>query len=152
MIAKQLLMVITVGACLMGLTALGSLKNPVTHPNKGHGYATNVVSLSDGSFVASEQGQGTHTGKYVTHMIGQMDLATGTVIWGKGYLTAANGDQLFLEMTPSDVFYITGGTGRFGGATGRATALMSDMKINVDLSTMTMTITATDTIEGTITY
>ena len=125
---------IALGACLFGLSALGSLKNPVTRPNKGHGYATVVVSLVDGSFVASEQGEGTHTGKYVTHVVGVLDLNTGLAVWGEGYLTAANGDQLLVKMTPAgpDSFIITGGTGRFEGATGSGTEVMSDLEVMVD--------------------
>ncbi len=154
MIAKKVLMLVTLGACLVGLTALGSLKNPVTRPNKSHGYDTVVVSLADGSFVASEQGQGTHVGQYITHLEGQMDLATGQVIWGEGYLTAANGDQLFMKLTPADPdsFVITGGTGRFEGATGSGTIVNSDFGITVDPDAGTMTMTNQATMEGTITY
>ncbi len=80
MIAKKVLTLITLGACLVGLSALGSLKNPVIRPNKSLGYDTVIVSLVDGSFVASEHGQGTHAGKYITHLAGQMDVTTGQVI------------------------------------------------------------------------
>ena len=157
MIAKKILMLITLGACLVGLSALGSLKNPVTRPIKAHGYDTLVVSLVDGSLVASEQGEGTLTGKYVTHFVGQMDLATGQVIWGEGYLTAANGDRVFMTMTAAGpetgiVSIFTGGTGRFAGATGSVTFVISDVVITVDPVAMTMTITEQATIDGTITY
>ncbi len=84
MIAKKHVMLVALGACLVGLSALGSLKHPVTRPLKAHGYATMVVSLADGSFVASEQGEGTEVGRYITHVEGYMD-AKGTVIWGEGY-------------------------------------------------------------------
>ena len=153
MTAKKALMFITLGACLVGLSALGSLKNRMTRPNKAHGYDTVVVNLVDGSFVASEQGQGTHAGKYVTHFVGQMD-ANLQVIWGEGYLTAANGDQMFITMTPAgpDSFVITGGTGRFEGATGSGTMVNSDFEITEDPVAGTMTITSQVTMEGTITY
>ena len=152
MIARKHLMPIALGVCLVGVPALGSLKHPVTRPNKAHGYTTVVVSLQDGSFVATEQGQGTHTGKYVTHIVGQMD-AFGQVIWGEGYVTAANGDQLYVTMNPpGDSFDITDGTGRFEGATGACTAVASEMVMTLGPVAGTMTITSKSTIEGSITY
>ena len=153
MITQKHVMLIALGACLFGLSALGSLKNPVTRPNKAHGYATVVVSLQDGSFVASEQGQGTHTGQYITHIVGVLDLKTGLAVWGEGYLTAANGDQMFVEMSAGGgPFYITGGTGRFEGATGIGTEAMSDVEVTVDPVAGTMTMTYEATIGGSITY
>jgi len=157
MIAKKHVMLITLGACLVGLSALGSLKNPVTRPNKGVGYATEVVSLrpdsSYGSWVASEQGQGTHTGKYVTRVVEQLDPIAGYTFWGEGYLTAANGDQLFVTMNPPGAsFNITGGTGRFEGATGVGTEVNSDIVSTVDPVAGTMTMTMKATMEASITY
>lgn len=154
MIAKKVLTLLTFTACLVGLAARGSQNHPVPRPNKGHGYDTVVVSLVDGSFVASEHGQATHTGQYVTHFVGQMDLTTFQVIWGEGCLTAANGDQLLMEMTPGGPhsFVITGGTGRFEGATGSGTMVNSGFVITVDPAAGTMTITNQATMEGTITY
>ncbi len=153
MIASKVLMLIILGACLFGLSALGGPKKAVTRPNKAHGYDTVVVSLADGSFVATEQGQGTHAGAYSTYIEGQMD-ATGQVISGEGYLRAANGDKMFLRMTPAgpDSFIIFGGTGRFEGATGSGTTVNSDFVITVDPDAGTMTITSRVTMEGTITY
>jgi hypothetical protein len=66
MITKNVLTLLTIGACLVGLSAFGSLNNTVTRPNMSHGDDTVVVSLADGSFVACEEGQGTHVGRYIT--------------------------------------------------------------------------------------
>ena len=151
MIAKRILMLLTLSACVAGLSALGSLKNPVTRPNNAHGHFTVVVSLADGSFVASEQGQATHSGQYITHFEGQMDLVTFNTIWMEGYVEAANGDRVFAEMTPQGGV-ITGGTGRFEGATGSFTMVTTDVVVVVDPIAGTMTMTGTDTMEGTITY
>ena len=152
MIAKKYFAIVTVGACLLGLSVLGSPKHPVERPLKGHGYATVVVSLVDGSFETREQGQATLTGLYTTDFVGQIDLESGQTIWGEGSVTAANGDQVFCEMS-SGVFNITGGTGRFQGVIGSIAELpTSDAEITVDTATMTMTITYTTSFEGTVTY
>ena len=111
-----------------------------------------VVSLVNGSFVASEEGEGTHVGHYLTHFEGQMDLVTGNLIWMEGYVEAANGDRQFGELGPDGLLYITGGTGRFEGATGSATVTSSDMLVTVDTIAGTMTITSTGRVDGTITY
>jgi hypothetical protein len=80
-----------------------------------------------------------------------LDLNTFQIIWLEGYLTAANGDQLFMKMVGNSI-NIIGGTGRFEGATGTGTAVSSDMEVTVDRVAGTMTITSKSTIEGSITY
>ena len=77
------------------------------------------------------EGEATHIGHYT--MVGDfvVDVRLGTAT-GLFTLTAANGDKLFLDMQGSGVptdptktvakFTVTGGTGRFEGATGSFTA------------------------------
>lgn len=79
-------------------------------------------------------GHGTHVGAYT--LVGQetIDLTTLAISNGLATLTAANGDQIFLAysgqampastpgfLTSTFTATITGGTGRFAGATGSLT-------------------------------
>jgi hypothetical protein len=76
------------------------------------------------------EGTATHLGRYTTAGSHLVDLTTGTA-GGPGIMVAANGDQLFStgsgqatptgvpgELSIADTSTITGGTGRFEGATG----------------------------------
>jgi hypothetical protein len=77
------------------------------------------------------QGAATHIGRYTLTGDFVVDVRLGTAS-GLFTLTAAKGDKLFLDMQGSGVpmdpiqtvanFTVTGGTGRFGGATGSFTA------------------------------
>jgi hypothetical protein len=80
-----------------------------------------------------ETGEATQLGHYTAIYEGEVDLATATAT-GTATLTAANGDELFIEYegretgfvppnvsTVTMVATITGGTGRFAAATGTLT-------------------------------
>jgi hypothetical protein len=152
MIAKKCFALVTLGACVIGLSVLGGPKNPAERSLKGQGYAIVVVSLMDGSYVTRELGQATHTGNYTTEFVGYVNLESLEILSAKGSVTAANGDQMSCEMS-NGVFSITGGTGRFQGATGSIAEMpTSDAEITVDTATMTMTITYTAKFEGTVSY
>jgi hypothetical protein len=111
-------MLIAQGACLLGLSTLGSDKNPVTRPNKVRGHITIVVDLRDGSFVANGVEQQTHMGRTTHTITGQMDLSPGKIVSGTGVLTAANGDEIFVGVDPdTGDAIVTGGSGRFEGVT-----------------------------------
>ena len=113
MIGKKIPTLLMVGACILGLSALASVKNPVARQLRSYGHYTTVINLLDGSFESTAVVNGTHIGRGEVHAFGEVDLATFAVVWIKGTVTAANGDQVFLEQDE-----ITGGTGRFEGATG----------------------------------
>lgn len=129
MIANKRLLVIALGACLLGLSAPGSQKNPVERPLKGYGYATGVFTLDEtGAFIAYEAvggGNLTHLGRISVHMVGEANEAG--VMELLGTVTAANGDELRYALSgpggPADIVDIVfiGGTGRFEHATGTAT-------------------------------
>ena len=77
-------------------------------------------------FRVEAQGQATHLGRFTATAVAEADVVTGDA-HGTWTLTAANGDQLFLTIaaTPGSEanqgiggFTVTGGTGRFAGATG----------------------------------
>jgi len=162
MITKKHVMLITCGACILGLSALGSLKNPVTRPHKGVGQFHVVINVGnpmgtgDGSFDATGVGQGTHTGKFLSHLQGKVDPITLTPPTSgslSGTVTAANGDQFFIRGEPDGSTTVTGGTGRFVGATGSQTsAVVGTPVVSYDPGTGTLTIDATETLEGTLTY
>jgi len=148
--ARKPVTLITLGACILGLSALGSLKNPVTRPLKAHGRGTLVADLRDGSLEAHTVSQSTLSGLTATESVGAMDLATWTPIWSEGIATAANGDQMFYEMTDPVTCAFTGGTGRFEGVTGSAIQGVSDVVVKVEGPVMTMTFNFT--LDGTVTY
>ena len=153
MIARKTTMLVAMGACLLGLLTLGSQKNPVERPHKGWGHFTAVVDLTTGDFEANGVGHSTHWGRSRNTMAGQMDLDTFAVLWGFGIMTVANGDEVFLEANEDGSTAITGGSGRFEGATGSVVATaMWNVETSVDLDTMTMTMSYDALLEGTITY
>ncbi len=63
MTAKNVLTVITLGACLLGLSGLGSQKNPLERPFKVSGQGTAVFTLGpDGTILGAEtSGKGNFT-------------------------------------------------------------------------------------------
>ena len=77
-------------------------------------------------------GTATHLGKYAEHVTLQVNVLTGSST-GASTFTAANGDTLTASITGQstptspgvlsivEVYTITGGTGRFAGATGTIT-------------------------------
>ena len=122
------------------LTALALL--PLAHPALAEEQVpfegVEVGTITDVSFhfpfaVKSQtaEGEATHLGHYTLTGDFVVDVRFGTAT-GVFTLTAANGDKLFLDMeghaVPTDLtktvanFTVTGGTGRFEGATGSFTA------------------------------
>ena len=84
------------------------------------------------SVTVTGSGEATHLGRYPVSYEVEVDLPTGTGL--SAQYVAANGDSLFAEgtgqATPTDdpnvfvvveIYTITGGTGRFAGATGSFT-------------------------------
>jgi hypothetical protein len=142
-------------ACALTLSALGSQKNPVERPFKCEATATWTVSLLDGSAIGHHTGVATHAGRFIADGPAIWDLENFVILSGAGVSTGADGDQLFWRMTQDqlDVVQIYGGTGRFEKATGSAPTVASEL-INSEThwDTMTVTLTVTYTLVGTITY
>jgi len=103
-------------------------------------------------------GQGTHIGKATFDAYIEVDVFAPSpqIATGKFIITAANGDQIFLNTRGIGVGpdangnfritlsgTITGGTGRFAGATGNVTGIATDNEINPN---------GTTSFEGTICY
>jgi hypothetical protein len=161
MITKKQVMLVALGACLVGLSVLGNQKNPVERPHKGLGQFHAVINVGnpfgsgDLSFVATGVGHGTHGGQFRSYLEGLVTIGPNgpTPSSGSGTITMANGDQLFMEVAPDGSTVVTGGTGRFEGASGNQTATnVGDPVVTYDPTTGTLTIDATQVIEGTLTY
>ncbi|MEO5996195.1 MAG: hypothetical protein ABIQ00_05865 [Chitinophagaceae bacterium] len=103
-------------------------------------------------------GNGTHIGKATFDAYIEVDVFAPSpqIARGKFIITAASGDQIFLNTTGIGVGpdadgnfritlsgTITGGTGRFAGATGNLTGVATDNEINPN---------GTTSFEGTICY
>jgi hypothetical protein len=153
---------ITLAVCALALPMMASLKNPVERPLKAGGAVIAIVNAVTGEFVIDETsgssvGLSTHTGLFTA--TGSGNAWTGD--WGLT-VTAANGDQLSGRSVPGAPvpgvpleFHFTSGTGRFAGAFGEMTYVISDLSIvpNPDDPTgMTVILSYTWEGTGTITY
>jgi hypothetical protein len=133
-------------------------KNRVKRPFKAQLIGTETVPLGCVTICPVDtQGWGvaTHTGKYQLEAHGEVDF-TAEEAWGEGFMTAANGDQIFFESNLQggvSTLTITGGTGRFKGASGTIIPTScSTPIITTDPVAGTMTIATTCAAEGSITY
>jgi hypothetical protein len=124
-----------VGALQQGAYLGGPAAAQKAIPFKGDLTATETYDIQGATlFVdASGAGNATHLGLFSVTYESEVDLATLSG-HGSAHFVAANGDSLFAEVvgqaTPTsdpnvlsivEVFTITGGTGRFTGATGSIT-------------------------------
>lgn len=152
MIVALLLAILIVGTAL----AAASARRPVPFKGSIEAQETYQVNGPTMSVTATGSGQATHLGRYTVTYEVQVDLATGTGTGLSAHYVAANGDSLFAEgsgqATPTDdpdvvmvveTYTITGGTGRFEGATG---SFNEERKVNL------VTGATAGTINGTITF
>jgi hypothetical protein len=153
----------TLSVCALALPVIASLKNPVERPLKASGTVIAiVVDAATGDFVLDESsgssvGVSTHTGAF--YLKGSGNAWTGEWV---ATLMAANGDQVHGVSVPAAPvpgvelgFNFTGGKGRFEGASGGFTYVISDLSIvpNLDDPTgMTVILSYTWVGIGTITY
>ena len=106
-------------------SAFATRNDPVAVPFKGASSgvitATGFDPVAGIAFAHIEgEGHATHFGRLTVSGDVALDVVTGVPI-GTWTLTAANGDMLFLDMTAEPgvgLFTVTGGTGRFEGASG----------------------------------
>jgi len=140
---------------LMGTTlAAASARKPL--PLKGSIEAVETYQVNGPTMfvTATGTGEATHLGRYTVSYEVEVDLPTGSGTGLSAQYVAANGDTLFAEgsgqATPTDdptvfvvveTFTITGGTGRFDGATGNFT---EERRVNI------VTGVTSGTISGTI--
>jgi len=145
MFARKALMIIALGACILGLSGFGSQKNLVQRPYKARGQVTGVIDLNKGTMEVSGVAYATHLGFVTSYAKGAPNALKGTV-------TAANGDKLFWESYDPLTVVFTGGTGRFMGATGGYVAVDQQMVPRPNPPPGQMIIDVTFLVEGTITY
>jgi hypothetical protein len=143
-LSLALTLVATLGTthCLAG-------PNGVARPFKGDAQSLVTGVREDGSLVLESVGNATHLGKFTkTEFLYLNDMGA---ISGTAVFTAANGDQIcahfagnFTSPTTAEGDYtITGGTGRFFGATGT---------IHFDASAKDLFSLITLKLTGTISY
>jgi hypothetical protein len=109
----------------------------VVRPLKMQATSQAVVSLVDGSLEAKAWGVATHLGRYTVEGAGY--FIDGKLI-DEGVIVAANGDKIFYTHDSGTVT-LTGGTGRFEGASGGFTAapeMVGEPIVDLDAGTMTM--------------
>jgi hypothetical protein len=153
MITKKRVILVSLLSCVLGLTGIASQKNPVERPLKALDQYQIVFNLDDGTYMAKGSGHVTHGGNFTSHLEGEwiwIDEVP-VAITGLGTITMANGDQLLFESQPDGSDAITGGTGRFDGASGSTTTQMVGDPI-VTIGEDTITMEATGRTEGTVSY
>jgi hypothetical protein len=139
-----------VGFVLAALTML-ALARPAMAGDQVPYKGAEAGAVTKGAFqfpfgheITIAKGEATHIGRYTLAGDFVVDVRSGTAT-GVFTLTAANGDKLFLDMTghsvPADLtktvanFTISGGTGRFEGATGSFTSLQQfDFAVSLPIS------------------
>jgi hypothetical protein len=143
--------------------ALGAAKG-TDRPLKGSSTGSLTVSLATGAATSSFTGNLSYLGAITGGDVATL-TATGPATFtyaGMDILVAANGDEPFSTFTGSGVFTsattvestqvntITGGTGRFGDASGTFTITISS--VIVSISATSETTDNTDTFNGQISY
>lgn len=145
-IVTVLLAILVVGTTL----AAASTRRPLPFEGSIEALETYQVNGQTMSVTASGSGEATHLGHYTVSYQVQVDLPTGTGTGLSAHYVAANGDSLFAEgsgqATPTDdpnvfnvveTYTITGGTGRFAGATGSFT---EERQVNIQTGVTSGTI------------
>ena len=144
-------------------TALGKAGG-TDRPAQGSGSGTTVLEIPSLAFVTDGTATVSHLGQTTVHIDGQV-TPTGPstfTIAGPITLTAANGDQVFGDFsgsgtnvasggsTGTTATTITGGTGRFTGASGSVSGPFTQTPISTSATTATF---ATGfSFSGTISY
>ena len=153
--AKRIALLVTLGTCILGLSAFGSKKNPVERPYKSVIHQTLVITLNSAGIPVSWELAGTaqcsHMGRSENRATGIFDAGGNPV--GTGVTTAANGDQVFYYSPPGGgPSFINGGTGRFEGATGIIRAVSQEVVFRTDPPAGKLIADMVLVTEGTITY
>jgi hypothetical protein len=124
---RPALLILAVMAALGLSTRLYAGPNPVARPFKGSAQGYITAAIPPNGLFLEMSGQATHLGHFTREefaFIGSGGSVSGTIVF-----TAANGDELWVSIdgaftSGNDIeglYTVTGGTGRFLGATGEAT-------------------------------
>jgi hypothetical protein len=137
-----------VGAfALLAVTTTASGQTAVTRPWTMTAESQQVIIMSTGAVEARARGVASHFGLFTADGWGSL---TDPVL--QGTMTAANGDLVeWVGRQGSPLYTITGGTGRFLGATGAYVVTVQSMVIAMD-SDGNLIINLKWTAVGTITY
>ncbi len=114
-----------------------------------YGNATFVVDLATGAWQMTDWGHATHLGLWTDTASGQLALTPAQT--GHGTTVAADGSTIEWVMSGVTTT-ITGGTGRFQGATGGTTLTITSQQPPVFNRDGTMTVQLTYKAVGQITY
>jgi hypothetical protein len=151
--ARKLLCAALLGAAVtLAVAALDALADGRVPLNGKDAFSSSIVGGTGNAVDTADAGAGTlaHLGRFTMAASETVDFSTSTVTDGVVTLTAANGDTLYASYSgtilPGLVGYrvagpITGGTGRFMGATGQ---------IVLDGTFDPLTMTGSDVITGSI--
>jgi hypothetical protein len=150
-------------ACLVLAVAVVSAALAAAHgtarPLTGTGTGTITVNLATGAATADGTGYISHLGAFTGHVDLMFTFSGARFTYtGTGTDVAANGDKLFFSVkasgtigsTDTETDTITGGTGRFAGASGGFTETVSLVPISVTPTTVTNRITIA--LNGQISY
>jgi hypothetical protein len=162
-LAKRVLLS-SLTVALVAASPAAALGNPTARPVTGTRTATTTLDLGTGAATTTSSGQLAHIGSYTGQSTEQFIPTSATTFSFAGTVTlvAANGDELFASFTGSgaftsattststNTFTITGGTGRFDGASGTLTETIYSTIDSV--SGTTQTSHEASTVSGTITY
>jgi hypothetical protein len=147
--------VVAATAVLLASIAVSAVAAETPFKGTANAVETSVVVFPNSSVTRDGTGTATQLGKYTSHATFQVNVLTGHAT-GVATFTAANGDTLSTSVvgqsTPNtipptmlsivEVYTITGGTGRFAGASGSFT-----MEVTLDLSTHVSSGTFSGTID-----
>ena len=141
--------VVALAVCVLVPVTTASAQKQISRPFRMAAHSQAVINMVDYSVVAHAEGVASHLGEITADASG---YATDPVTYGT--MTAANGDVMYwAQAAGSDVVTITGGTGRFEGASGQFTlVVLMDGPPIVDPVAGTMTMNYIWTASGTITY
>ena len=129
---KRLFLALVATTALLASVAVSATAAETPFKGEVNAVETGTIVGPTRSVVRDGGGTATHLGKYTEHITMQINLPTRHSM-GAATFTAANGDTLTAtvegQATPAspgvlsivEVYSITGGTGRFAGATGTFT-------------------------------
>jgi hypothetical protein len=162
-VTTGLLLALAVVAAGPAVAKQGGTDRPV----KGSGAGTAVIDLATGTATATNTAHISHLGRstFVEHFTVTPTGPTTITDTGTATFVAANGDRLFTSFTGvgsisavavgatgqvTHTYTVTGGTGRFAGATGTLTAEVQTQFIS--LVGPTSIVSGDITLAGTISY
>ena len=159
-----LLSILTVA--FVGATPTVAAARDTVHTIQGTGADTATLNVVTGQDTSLSAGELSHVGDFTStagvQFVPDPNDPSKFSFYGTSTLTAANGDELFTTVAGSGVntspttsentvtFTITGGTGRFQGASGSVSDELSATLVGFNGTVATYD--QTDTFRGTITY